>query len=222
MSESIDDTVEAIAAEARTNFGLRDRLNNKRKYRPKQLILVTDEETAEALGGTRPKYKEISGYRLEDGIHTWGVLGEIHELQATNIDGANDEQIAELEEEAAELKATLLESAIEIDLTGIPPIIERDARRVAKKALGIKGKNIPEELVEKFEDREAAEMLVSMTVRMKDRATGDETTTIESDDALALNDLLPKSELMRLARAIGDLRFANVVSDAATEQVDFS
>lgn len=222
VKDATEAKVEAIAEEARSTFNLRDRLSKKRKFRTKELILITDEETAEKLGGTRPKFKYIGDYPIEDGHYSWGVLGTINELTAANIDGANDEKIADLEKEAAELRTLLLSTSIEVDLRAIPPILERDARRVAKKALGITGKNIPEDQTEDFEERQATEILVRMVTRLKDHSDGAETTSITIDDADALNDLLPSSEIGRLSRAMGNLRFENVVSDAATEQVDFS
>ena len=219
MSEITQDEVDAIAEEAKEDFDLEADLKGVAAGRkPTHVRVYTDEDTGEEIGGV-----EISknAFGVQTDIDRWGILGEIDELEANNVDGNNTKAIAALKRKLPALRKKLEQSAIDITLVKLPPVIRRSSVRLAKVALDIKGK-IPADRQDDFEAQNLAELLALSCTGYVDHARNRRTNGLTVKNAIALRDYLPDSEYAKVVNAVSSLQFKAVISEAATESADFS
>lgn len=219
MSELTQEAVDAIAVEAKEDFDLEEDLKGIASSRkPVHVRVYTDEETGLEIGGIEI---ERNGLGIQVDIERWGVLGEIDELESNDVDGSNKKAIATLKKKLPALRERLEQSAIDLTLVKLPPVIRRSSVRLAKAALGIKGK-ISEAQKEEFEAQNLAELLALSCTRYFDHARGRRADGVTVKSAIALRDHLPDSEYAKIVTAVSNLQFKAAISEAATESADFS
>ncbi len=217
MTDELD--VQAIATEAQETFDFDNFLNDKITLRERTVTVFLDEVTGEALGGS----EETAGaFGLGGSTRRWGVIGKIKDLREQNTEGQHDDEILALTDEAEKLWAKLQESGLTITLRAVPPIILKDTRRRAKAALGIKGKDIPEDRNEEFIDRQQAELLADAYVSSKN-AKGQvlPKEKFGADQAAKLRDRMSQFEYSKIDRALGELQYQAAIASSVTSAEDF-
>jgi len=206
IDEAPQDVIKEEVATARKAFNLRDKLT-KRNLPTATVNVYTDEVAAK------------QAQQVE------GALQHLAE-QIPLIDDAEakarlQEKYDTLEASADEIRAALRESSLTFNLRGVPTVITKDARRKARKALGIEAKGIPDDLTEEYNDEYTSQLLAVATTSYVDNATGETAPPLTPADASALRDFLPFNEWMKLNNALIDIQFTSAVGDSATAQADF-
>lgn len=222
------DYVDSAEEEGRSGYDLRARLRGANKL-TQEITVYTDEVAGKELGGSED---ELSPYGVKVGTRRWGIKGDLEELSERldalrGQDNPDAEELAEIQSEVAKAAAKLPallkkldESALVFTLKSVPELIVRDTRRKAKRAAGIKGKKI-----EGFEEEYALEytplLLVASVVSWKDKASGEEFSTLAVEEAKALADELPAGEFAKLDAAMIELSFKSHIGKQATDSADF-
>lgn len=230
--KALEEEIEQIATEAKGDYDLAARLRG-RSMRTKTVTLFTDEPTAEKHQELESKIKLLrASVENMEIIREAAVSIELPQVAKAiqkiiddalkNDDGYNAEKVAELEAERDELAEELKKTAFVFNLRAVPPIIAKDARRQAKKKLGITGKNVPEAEDEFFEEYVAAYTLAAVVEQYTDKVDGSVHKSLSADDARYLNDLLPDGEYKKLLTALGEVQFKNVISDTVVDSANFS
>lgn len=208
MSDVIE--VDAIVAEAKTGFNLKDRLQ-KRSLRTARQTVYTDE----VLG---QKYIELSQ-----------VLNAQLSLIARPVDGKvfteavrdeAQEVVDKLQPEVDEVLAKLKAGGLTFDLQAVPEVIVKDCRRKARKHLGAKGA-VPAEQTDAYNDAYVAEIIAATVIGYTAHETGEHFGKLEYDEALALVDFLPMYEFQKLDSAIKNIQFTNAISESVVDDADF-
>lgn len=226
-----------IMDEARTGFDLRDRLAGVRR-RQKTVTVFTDSETGAELGGVETKY--LPGTDIVQGKRRWGVQGRLDELRekadslAKRIEqtptladeyrqeiAALEEEMKGLSDEASTLLKKLQETALIFKMQALPDIIIRDTRRKARKALDIKGKDIPESMQEQYGLEHVATLLAASVQSWKDNSDGKVYDSLSVQQARDLRDYLPAGQFPLLDEAMLELSFQASIGEHATDSADF-
>lgn len=220
--------IEQIQSDARENFSLRDRLATGGR-RTKTVTIYTDANAGAKLGFA------------EDGTYTReraGLLGELDEIrtdiqQRLKFTDENDEdaiaalkaELAErtgaLREQITELRDELNKTAFIFTLQSLPNVIVRSLRRKARQALGIKGKDIPEDMQEDYALEHTAQFVAASVVEMTDNLTGVTHKGFTVEQAHELLDFLPPGQFDVLDNAIMNLSIERTVGKASTDDLDF-
>lgn len=229
MGKNVDTDAEDFIEEVRDGYSLRDRLRGV-STRTKTVTLHTDAVAGEALGGAEDI---VDGYGLVQGRRRWGLIGDLELLveQANRLSEEDSPDEAEVKAIAAqidELKAEvpaavkkLEKSALIVTVRTVPNLIIRDCRRKARKALGIKGKSIPEARLEEYELEHLAHLVAASVESWEDRQAKQKFTSMTLDEARALRDELPFGQFAKLDRAIGELSFEAAIANNITDTPDF-
>lgn len=222
-------TAEEIQEEAREGYSLVERLRSS-AVRTKTVTIYTDAVAGEELGGAEDS---VDAYGLKGGRRRWGLKGELDTAleQAARLQEADDpdeieviavaEKIDGLKTKIPAVVKRLEKSALTFTLRTIPEFVIRDARRQAKKALGIKGKNIPEARLEEFGLEHLARIVSSSVESWEDKLSKQKFTHLTVGEAKALRDELPVGQFSKLDDAIGDLSFEAKIASDATDTPDF-
>lgn len=247
MSEDINDEYEAYAepirVEAKADYDLGKRLRT-RPIRVETVRVYTDEVAGARLGGDEPI---IDGNGLFRGNRSWGIVKDLRDIlgqvkrdadyRKTLTEKDDVEEIAELEASIAEgqaraeelqveakrLATTLEQSAIDIELKSLPPIVRNSALRKARQELGIKGKPPKEgDAAEAFEREHEAQLLSLAAVSLHDIGEEHKQEGISLQEARGLRDFLPESEYKRLTDKLIELEFQSAIAQAAVDDPDFS
>lgn len=133
-----------------------------------------------------------------------------------------DAQIDRLNITKDALVAELTKTGIRVEMRAVPPIIQKDQRRQMKAKLEIKGKNIPDDLLEEAEEVETALLLTVMVQSVTDLATGDVNDTLSYAEAVDLMGYLPRGQWNRLDNLMGTLQYTDAISKLIENQEDFS
>lgn len=224
-----DEERDAIIEEAREGYSLRDRLRGV-SVRTKTVTLYTDAVIGAELGGAEDL---VDGYGLKGARRRWGLMGELDTAveKAAALQRQDDPDEAEvlavastiddLKGKIPPLVKKLEKSALVVTARAIPQFVIRDVRRKAKKALGIKGKGIPEARQEEFGLEHLAQLVAASVDSWEDRSAGQKFSNMTLDEARALRDELPAGQFDKLDRAIGELSFESAIASNVTDTPDF-
>lgn len=242
VPDEVKAEIEGIAEEEKKTFNLKDRLHNRRA-RNETVTVYTDEVTGDELGGARDVRGQL-GQVI--GRRRWGVLGDIDllkseiEIQQAVITSAPeeandtrekaqaviDEKLAEIEvlkDKARPLIRTLNQSGLTFRLRSLPPVIKKDAKRQARKSLGITKKGLPEGVTEEdLGERTVAHLFVASVIDYTDHESGQVIPSIDLDGAIELQGHLPEGQWDKIDEAIGSLQYKSAIGDAVTDDADFS
>lgn len=232
----LPDELKTVIDEAEATYDLRARLAKGATRITETVTVYTDRAVGKELGGAEPVYE--SGINI--GRRRWGVLGEIDLLEeeaksllkraeAPDAPDLTEEaetlkkELAALKRKVAPLRKKLEASSLTFTLHAIPDFVKRDARRKAKKAIGLKGKGIPqdEEIQEDYNLAYNAVVLAASVEKYVDNESGVIRHSLDFDEAKALQDLLPPGQFDRLDRAVVDLSFKAQIGNHATDSADF-
>lgn len=227
----MSDEIEAVVEEVKGSFDLGGFLKGA-KTRFKTVRVYTDSEAGAELGGTRIDTQ----YGFITGSSRVGLIGETLDLSdrlkaLSELEEATEATLEEVQEIAAQIDANkvridelhkqLDESALDFEIQSLPPVIQKDAGRRAKNALGIKGK-VPEARQEEYDERRNAEILSLATMRITKVATGERNPGITPEDAQDILDYLPDSEQRRLAAVLEEVALRSGIADKLASSSDFS
>ena len=140
-----------------------------------------------------------------------------------------DKEIAVLSEKRDEMIAELTRTGLTFSLRAVPPIIQRDCKRLAKATLkdeGIwEGKGLPvpgSEEREAYDDAHTAHLMTKLIQSVTDNETGNVNTVTTYEDAVDYMNELPPSQFARLDLEMGKLQIKDAISRSIESQVDFS
>lgn len=236
-TDDVDQIIEEIVDDARSNMNLRERLLGITR-REKTVRVYTDEETGEALGGAEDLL--IPGTTFKSGDRRrWGVLGDLDLLNeraeqlATQIENGEiteddaapeiekiEARMPELRTEARKLLAKLNKTSFAFTLRAVPELIIKDARRQAKHNLEIKGK-VPEGRLDEFNEELYNVLIASAVTSWVDNETGSTHHSLSVEDTRTFRELLPRSEFPKLVEAFDELSAQAHIARSATDDVDF-
>lgn len=128
----------------------------------------------------------------------------------------------ELEARRVELLGELIGTAIVINMTAVPNVIQKDTRRRAKETIGITEKGVPDDRKAEFNLAQTAHLMTVMFKLVTDNETGDANDVLSYDDAIALMDYLPLGQFRRLDQMMGQVQFTDAISLSIEGQEDFS
>jgi vacuolar-type H+-ATPase subunit I/STV1 len=202
--------VKEVVEEARATFSLADRLKGISR-RTASVTVYTDEVLGEKYGKLK---EQIDSLRqlikpIEGVVLTQEVIDQTR-AEINKWQPALDAARAELEK-----------SAFVFGLRAIPPIAEKVIARDVRKALGIKG-SIPEDKIEDWVSTYNANLISQQVTSLLDTQTGTEQRSITVEEALALEQFLPKYEYAKLKSAADDLQLRNTIGELGTDSADFS
>lgn len=213
----IDPEIVQTVTEAKSGFGLRERLNG-RPFRTDDIIIFIDEPTGDLLGGATdkldPKFGFVTG-RIRS-----GVIGEIDALAGVDTEEARKE-LVRLEKRKKALLKTLHETAWVFSLHGVPDIVVEGYKRETRTSLGIKGSVVPDEQDENYNAGFTARLFDAIILNVHDNRDGADSGKLGYEEAKDLSGFLPKSEYQRLSRKIAELQFKETVSESVTASADF-
>lgn len=191
---NIDD-IKTIATEAKGEFNLVQRLQNRPTRTTKQTVYLDEVKGAEhaELAKQLAKAKETSD---------------------------NPEDYSGLEARVREIAREIHSTGITFHLRATPPIVNKRADREARKALKIKG-NVPAELLNDYSDQYTARIFRDTVEKWVPHETGEVRTELTVDEALALKEHLPTGQYNHLDDAVAELNFQAQISDAVTADADF-
>lgn len=220
--------IQQIADDARETFDLGDFLRG-RSQRTRSVRVFTDEVIAEQRGGVEPATRILSNGMEVPDIRSWGKVGELAEIQgaydaleskSTKEARAMKARITEVTDEIRVLTEALLKTALDIELHSVPPEIVKDAKRAAKKHLGIKSKGYDFDDDDQFEEYYA--QLFSRTISSITKHGTSSTTPHSVENTRILKGYLPTSEYNKLISQLNELLFQSSIATAAVEEPDFS
>lgn len=130
--------------------------------------------------------------------------------------------IKKLEKRRDELTAELVKTGLTIQMRAVPPIIQKDTRRLARQTMGITEKSVPEDKQVDFNLCQLAHLMTFMFQTVTDNATGEVNEGIDYDDAVELMGQIPVGQYDRLNAVIGQVQFTDAISRSIEGQEDFS
>lgn len=201
--------IEEVVTEARAEYSLLDRLKGINR-RSETVITYTDEVLGEKHGKLKEQLDDLKA--LIKPIE--GVVLTQEVIDATNA------EIEKWQPALDAARAELEKSAFVFTLHALPPIAEKVITRETRKAMGIKGQ-IPDERVEEWISLYNARMISQQVDRFEDRLTGVTKSSISIDEALWLEEQLPKWEYAKLKAKADDLQLRNTIGELATDSADF-
>ncbi|MBT2484856.1 MULTISPECIES: hypothetical protein [unclassified Microbacterium] len=236
----IEAELDGIQESARTDFELVNRLAGKSKRR-KSVTIYTDSEAGAQLGYALDQ--------TEGGIRTGrrvrrGIAGRIDQLEeegnslvkriehqveaGLEVPEADTERAKEIQAELAKekrkvtaLKKRLEATAFKFTLHSLPDIIKRDMRRRARLNLGIRGKNVPADMVDEYELEHSAVSLVASVESWTDVEQDETHSSLSIERARTFRDYLPEGQFPRLERAMLELSYEVAIEHNATDDADF-
>lgn len=137
-----------------------------------------------------------------------------------------DAKLNELRARRDEIIAELTRTGLTISMRAIPPIIQKDCKRLAKNQIGWGGKKgIPEagtDEREEYDEAHTAYLMTKLFQSVKDNETGEVNTETTYEDAIAYIGMLPPGQFTRLDLAMGKLQITDAISRTIEAQEDFS
>lgn len=220
--KDVPDEIQQIIDSSREEFDL-DAVVRGRSVRTKKQKVFTDEVTGEQLGGHEIiTTRNALGVEARE-IRSWGLYKQILDLSGSaEAEKKNAKQIKALKEEVKVLAEKLDETSLVFELQSIPPLIKKDARRAARKALNINGKLTDgDPRFEDYLDEHDAQVLTRVVVSVTQTSTGKTNKGISIERARTLKSHLPETEWHKLERAINELLWQGVIAEKAVEDADF-
>lgn len=215
---------EKMVKTTKDGFDLSARLRN-RGLRKATITLYLDEEKGVELGwahDTVDTFGNVTGRARE------GVVGELEALveskdgvsavQAKNIDA----KIAELEAKRDALIEELNKDALVIRMRAVPPVIQKDCRRKARASIGVKEKNVPDDMIEEYGLAHIAHLMSVMFQSITDTQSGETNAQTTYQDGVELIDYLPPGQFDRLNEKMGEVQYTDAISRTIEGQEDFS
>jgi len=224
--------IDAIVDDVKESFDLDEFLNGI-PSRFKTQKLYTDRDLGEKLGGWDVETNQFGTERKR----RWGVIGQIDELTEElevlksidnpvegTVDRINEitDEIGTLALEASALLDELDKSALEVEIQSLPPIITKDARRIARANLEIKekvGQNHPR--FDEYLDEYNAVILSKSVVSITKLATGAKNNGLSLAGAKGLYEKLPQSEVDRLDAVVNEVVFKSSIAQHIALDADF-
>lgn len=227
--KNADNEIEEIIEDAREGFDLRARLRGV-SHLTEDVTVYTDIAAGRELGGTEDQENQFG---IKVGTRRWGLTGELSAIgeQLEELQKQDDPDEGEVKALVAKLASTkkkipaalkkLESSALVFTLRAIPDLVQRDARRQARKALGIKAKGIPEGREEEFNLEHIAHIVAASVESWTDNASGKKFSSLTVEEAKALRDELPIGQFALIDQAIGKLSYQAQIGKVATDSADF-
>lgn len=217
---------EKMVKTTKDGFDLSARLRN-RGLRKAAITLYLDEEKGVELGwahDTVDTFGNVTGRARE------GVVGELDALIEKKKDLAPaeakkldlDTQIAELEARRDALLAELNKDALVIRMRAVPPVIQKDCRRKARASIGVKEKNVPDDMTEEYGLAHIAHLMSVMFQSITDTQSGETNAQTTYQDGVELIDYLPPGQFDRLNEKMGEVQYTDAISRTIEGQEDFS
>lgn len=214
--------LDQIVAQTKKGFDLHARLHN-RGLRKATITLFLDDDMGSKLGQV-DDLVDIMGNvtgRLREGI-----MGRIEEIESLSEEERKKapiaKELANLKDEREKLVAEMFKSAITVKMQAVPPIIQNDSRRKAKRDLEITEKDIPSEKAVEFNMAYTAHLLSVVIQSITDNETGAVNDEVDVQDAKELMDHLPPGQFSRLDQALNKVQFTDAISRSIEGQEDFS
>lgn len=232
MPNSVKEAVDNIVETTKKGFDLRGRLKN-RGLRKGSITLYLDEEKGAEIGWAQDVTDALGNVVRRDRV---GILGELDSLReareaasALTAPAGSAKAIKEIDAKIAaaqakydELLAELKSTSITISMRAVPPVIQKDCRRLARQTLGIEEKSVPESMNEEFIISHTGHLMTKMFQTITDNETGAVNTQTDYEDAMALMDELPPGQYTRLDLMMGKIQFTDAISREIEAQEDFS
>jgi hypothetical protein len=137
------------------------------------------------------------------------------------VEAANG-RIAELTAKRDEMIAELTKTAWVLKLRAVPPVIQKDCRRLARQTLEIASKHVPEDKQDELNDAYSAHLLTKIIQSITDNESGEINTEVTYEDAVEIMGWLPPGQWRRLDHVIGKIQFTDAISQSIEGQEDFS
>ena len=202
--------VKEVVEEARGSFNLQDRLKGIAR-RTAKVTVYTDEVLGEKHGKLKEEIDSLRELiKPIDGVTLSQEVIDQTEAEIAKWQPALDNARAELEK-----------TAFVFSLKAVPPIAEKVITRDVRKSLGIKGQ-VPDDRIEEWVSLYNAHLVSQCTTSLEDLQSGTTLTSISVDDALALEQQLPRYEYAKLKTKVDDLQLKNAIGELATDSADFS
>lgn len=225
------DKIETIEAEAREGYSLFARLAESNN-RTKTVTVYTDPALGVELGYAvdGEDFGIKTGQRVRKGLI--GEMDELRERGALVVAHGTDEEVEAVSAEIAEAKKSLVakikklqkemqKTSLVFTLQSVPEIVIKDARRKARKALGIKGKGIPEGRQEEYNDEYTCQMLAASVLSWEDKKVGKKFDSLSVEEAHNLQNFLPRGQFPVLDATMVELSLEVSIANAAVDDVDF-
>lgn len=194
-------------------------------------IDTLEEQKQNAIEKMRAKTIQAAGLKfMKDNAEVKDALFDpddvVHpEYETPEIDA----QIAELAVKRDEILAELTRTGLTVHMKAVPPVIQKDCRRLAKATLADldiwKGKGLPEvgtDEREAYDDAQTAHLITKLVQTITDNETGKVNEEVTYSDAIALMGELPESQFSRLDIEMGKLQIKDAISRSIESQEDFS
>lgn len=202
--------VKEVVEEARGSFNLQDRLKGIAR-RTATVTVYTDEVLGEKHGKLKEEIDSLRGLiKPIEGV----VLSQ-------EVIDRTEAEIAKWQPALDSARAELEKTAFVFSLKAVPPIAEKVITRDVRKSLGIKGQ-VPDDRIEEWVSLYNAHLVSQCTTSLEDLQSGTTITSISVDDALALEQQLPRYEYAKLKTKVDDLQLKNAIGELATDSADFS
>jgi len=224
--------IDDIQAEAREGYSLFERLSNS-NHRTKTVTVYTNTALGAELGyaADEDDFGIKTGRRVRKGLI--GELDELRERAALIAETGSEEEAeaAIVEIEAAKkrlqskvkkIQKQLRDEALVFTLQSVPELAIKDSRRKARKALGIKGKGIPESRQDEYNDEYTCQMLAASVLSWEDKKVGKKFSSLNVEEARNLKNLLPRGQFPLLDAAMVELSLEIAIANQAVDDVDFS
>jgi hypothetical protein len=224
-------TEESIRTEAREGYSLFERLAES-NHRTKTVTVYTDNALGAELGYAfdEEDFGIKTGQRVRKGLI--GELDELKERAALIAEHGTEEEAeaAILEIEAAKkslvakvkkIQKQMQASALVFTLQSVPELVIKDSKRKARKALGIKGKGIPEAQQEDYDSEYTCQLLAASVLSWEDKKVGKKFDSLSVEEAHGLQDLLPRGQFPLLDSAMVELSLEAAIANHAVDDVDF-
>lgn len=150
-----------------------------------------------------------------------------------------DKKIKALEKKRDALMEEMEATALTFSLRAVPPIIQKDCLRLAKKSQKARERNASldaddpkydeewaefdaDDKKEWFAQAQTAHLLTKMIQSVKDHESGGVNTVTTFEDAMDYIDFLPPGQFSRLDFKLGELQIKDAISRSIESQEDFS
>lgn len=222
---AVEEVVEELVEEAKGSFDLGSLLSGRASLKSTKTIRIyTDEDALDTLEPLLTK-KDL----LEREKKTLTLVIDNDEL-ADKLEDAGEGIVARLaeidtllksleEDEIAAARAVLNETALDIAVTPLPPLIVKSARLEARKHLGLK--TVTPDDYDDYIPEYNAQILKRCVAAITNVGSGGVNKGLSIEDARGLFDMLPLGEDSRLQEFVDKVVFRAEVSKALAQDADF-
>lgn len=213
--------IEQVVKEVKRGFSLKDRLE-KRGLRKVTVTLFLDENVGAEHKEVADKAKFL-GEQIDEMSKM--LLGAEEEFTRKALEQEIETLTAErdaLIPQRDALEERLRDDALVVHLRAVPPVMVKNAHRLARQALEIAEKNVPKDRMDEYLPVINAQLLAFTVQSITETATGQTNDGLTYEDARDLMDYLPTEQSERLASALNEVQFRDQFSKSIEAQEDFS